>query len=207
MNQFGCNVEVKTRVREIGAVKTVFIRDDSIARQPLFSWPRGDGIQQKIMVKLEIDTNPPAGGNIITMPLDFPYPHKVKTEDLRSQFALKSHALLCRAYEKGRDWFDFLWYVDKKTEPNYTLLSTAMNQQGPWKGQNVNTNRSWLEQSLTDKIKTLDFSKIKEDALNFTNEKEQDSIDKWDASTFLAAVDKFHRYGIKREQSRRGMSM
>ena len=56
----------------------------------------------KLQIKLEIDTNPPEGSEYELKYLDFPLPYSVKTQDLPSLFAGKSHALLCRDYTKGK---------------------------------------------------------------------------------------------------------
>ena len=64
--------------------------------------------------------------------IEFPVTVAILAHDTSSLFAGKSHALLCRNWEKGRDWFDFIWYVGKKTPLNYSLLSNALNQMGPW---------------------------------------------------------------------------
>jgi hypothetical protein len=72
----------------------------------------------KLQIKLEIDTNPPAGSEYELRYLGFPLPYSVKTQDLPSLFASKSHALLCRKYVKGRDWYDFVWYVSRKVSNN-----------------------------------------------------------------------------------------
>lgn len=40
--------------------------------------------------------------------LDFPILHQVKVGTLETLFAGKIHALLCRSFMKGRDWYDFL---------------------------------------------------------------------------------------------------
>src|SRR3546814_16786238 len=55
---------------------------------------------------------------------------------LPSNFALKIHALLCRGFLKGRDWFDFSWYVAKGVTLNLALLSNALIQAGLWAGDN-----------------------------------------------------------------------
>jgi len=34
--------------------------------------------------------------------------------DPASLFAGKIHALLCREYLKGRDWYDFVWYTSRR---------------------------------------------------------------------------------------------
>jgi hypothetical protein len=53
--------------------------------------------------------------------LSFPVTSAVTTQTPASGFALKSHALLCREYAKGRDWYDFLWYVSRKVVPELFL--------------------------------------------------------------------------------------
>jgi four helix bundle protein len=34
----------------------------------------------------------------------------------KALFATKMHALLCRTYTKGRDWYDFLWFVARRVK-------------------------------------------------------------------------------------------
>jgi len=53
---------------------------------------------RKLRIKLEVDTNPPAGATFETRYLDFPFPSVVCVFDLPSLFAGKLHALLCREY-------------------------------------------------------------------------------------------------------------
>jgi len=44
---------------------------------------------------------------------------------------MKLAALLARRYTKGRDWYDFVWYINKKIHPDLALLRNALEQQGP----------------------------------------------------------------------------
>lgn len=67
--------------------------------------------ERKIIIKLEIDTIPPEGSGYESRFLTYPYPFSLLIQDLPSLFATKCHAILCRKYEKGKDWFDFLWYL------------------------------------------------------------------------------------------------
>ena len=87
---------------------------------------------QKLAIKLEIDTRPPDGAvcerTIITRHLTFLVQHY----DLASLFSGKLHALICRPYPKGRDWFDLIWYRSQvpPVEPNLPLLKNAIEQVG-----------------------------------------------------------------------------
>jgi hypothetical protein len=92
---------------------------------------------KKLNIKLEIDTNPPKGSVVETRFLDFPLDSAIAVQDLQSNFAGKCHALLCREYIIGRDWFDFTWYVNRKIKPNLLFLTNAIAQQGPWAGKNA----------------------------------------------------------------------
>jgi len=49
--------------------------------------------------------------------LDFPHIAPVTVQTLTSGFATKLHALLCRVYVKGPDWYDFIWYVSRRINP------------------------------------------------------------------------------------------
>ena len=85
---------------------------------------------QKLAVKVEIDTRPPAGARcerrVVTRHLTFLLQHY----DLPSLLAGKLHAAISRTYAKGRDWYDLLWYLSHRppAEPNLTLLQNALDQ-------------------------------------------------------------------------------
>ncbi len=85
---------------------------------------------QKLAIKVEIDTRPPAGATserrIVTRHATF----LLRFHDLPSLFAGKLHALLTRPYTKGRDWYDFAWYRSQRPpiEPNVAMLQNALDQ-------------------------------------------------------------------------------
>lgn len=85
---------------------------------------------QKLRIKIEIDTNPPEGARLERLLKSTPDRKMltVGTYDLESLMAGKLHALLSRAYTKGRDWYDLLWYCAEKTAPNTELLDNALQQ-------------------------------------------------------------------------------
>ena len=117
--------------------------------------------------------------------MDFPFPAAVSLFDLPSLFAGKMHALLCREYVKGRDWYDFLWYAARSTRPNYELLSSALDQTGPWAGKKLFVDHSWCRRELSAKIESLNFSKLREDVKRFLKPVEMASLNLWTRAFFL----------------------
>ena len=85
---------------------------------------------QKLSIKVEIDTRPPRGArlerSVITRHLTFLVQH----HDLPSLLAGKLHALICRQYVKGRDWYDLVWHLSLRppNRPNEELLQAALDQ-------------------------------------------------------------------------------
>jgi len=119
---FGLTVEATDRSKAPNTIKKAFLKQDSFGQILNLTYPRTRADIQKISIKLEIDTHPPLGSEKQTHYLDYPYPFAITIQDKPSLFAGKCHALLCRQYTKGRDWFDFLWYVQRKTPINLGLL-------------------------------------------------------------------------------------
>ncbi len=88
---------------------------------------------QKIAIKLELDTRPPphAGFEIKTHLL--PTPFQVRLYDLPSLFAGKLHALLYRDWKmrvKGRDFYDFIWFISRHVPVNIPHLEARIRQSG-----------------------------------------------------------------------------
>jgi len=189
-NSFGINLEIKDRAEAKGAVKTAFLKEDSFARILELTYDRLPSDEQKITIKLEIDTNPPLGSSYETSFLTYPYPFSILIQDLPSLFASKCHALLCRKYEKGRDWFDFLWYLSKKSTINSNLLKSALYQIGPYKEMDISLNEKWLQEELRKKIADLDWKTAQRDVENFLRPEERKFIDSWSKDLFLTQIPK-----------------
>lgn len=187
--QFGVSCELTDRSRMDKAVRQAMIKDDSIGRQLDLSFFDADNAR-KLKVKLEIDTNPPAGTGTGWHFLDFPLDFEVCAQDLPSNYALKLHALLCRPYLKGRDWFDFAWYCKQKTRPNLPHLAHALNQTGPWKSQTISIDIQWLADALTAKIRTINWPLAAQDVAPFLPPAEQISLALWSERFFADKVNR-----------------
>ena len=182
---YGYHIEIIDRSKKDGAVKNAFLKDDSIGKCIQFNHAVKTGALRKIRIKLEVDTNPPSGSRIEIKYLDFPFISSVTTQDTPSMFAGKIHALLCREYVKGRDWYDFLWYISLKTDINFEFLSSALNQLGPWQGKAINVDTDWVRAELKQKIEGLDWKSTTEGVRRFVRQREQPSLNLWGKDLFL----------------------
>ena len=128
---------------------------------------------EKLSVKLEIDTNPPKGAKTEEKLINNQFIFNLITYDLPSLMAGKLHAVLCRKYAKGRDYYDLLWYLTKKISPNITLLNNAIIQteKDNW---NI-TEKNWRE-NILKKLKGLNYKKIQNDVAPFLETKEEASM-------------------------------
>jgi len=168
-------------------VREAVLRDDSISQQLNLKFLQGP-TNRLLRIKLEIDVNPPAESGFAYSYLDFPLDFEVCHQDLGSNFALKIHALLCRPYLKGRDWYDFNWYTKQGARPNLAHLQAALRQHGPWAGQTVTVSHEWLVDALAEKIASVDWKTAANDVERFLIPLERKSLELWSRRFFEAKL-------------------
>jgi predicted nucleotidyltransferase component of viral defense system len=181
----GLRFSVQAKAKEETAVKKAFLRTDSFGKDLAPVLPFARDPRKLIKVKLKIDVNPPLGSSYETRYLAFPVTTAITTQSLESGFAMKIGAMLGRTYAKGRDWYDFIWYVNKKTVPDLELLSNSLDQQGPWAGQKVKANSRWVEMSLRKRIAEIDWQAARRDVERFLPLREQETLKLWGREFFL----------------------
>ncbi len=187
--QEGIAFEIQDKSEAASAVRKAFLKTDSIGRLLTLELPFERYHARKLRIKLEIDTNPPAGSAFTTSYITFPVTTALTTQTLESSFALKLHALLCRSYVKGRDWYDFVWYVTRKIRPDLALLEHALDQQGPWAGRRMNVTWAWMIETLRVVIGQIDWSTARQDVQRFLPLREQESLSLWGSEFFLYYAD------------------
>ncbi len=183
--QEGIPLEVQDKSQAGMAVQKAFLKTDSIGKILALDLPFERYQARKIRIKLEIDIHPPAGSTFTTSYLAFPVTTPLTTQSLESGFALKLHALLCRPYVKGRDWYDFVWYVDRKTRPDLDLLRHALHQQGPWSGHARTVTAPWVREKMEAAIRRIDWNAARADVQRFLPLREQEGLLAWSADFFL----------------------
>lgn len=187
--EFGLHSEAIDKSRMDHDVKRALLKNNSVSNQLDLSFDR-DHLNRKLKIKLEIDVNPPNGSGFDYSYLDFPLDFEVCHRDLGSNFSLKIHALLCRPYLKGRDWYDFNWYVKKGIHPNLPHLQAALYQHGPWQGQSMTVDQSWVKSALVEKVTAIDWNEATADVTRFLSMAEQQSLKLWGERFFLNKVEK-----------------
>lgn len=141
--------------------------------------------EQKIQIKLEIDTEPPLG----FLPLESklvrnPVPFYISTYAIVDLFAGKMHAALCRNWNnriKGRDWYDVIWYIQSGIPVNLAHLRARMKQTHHLQPEDKFGERELLEK-LHSKIDEINWELAKLDIAMFIPDKQRLNI--WSTSFF-----------------------
>jgi len=121
-----------------------------------------------IRVKVEIDTEPAIKFAHEQKFLSQPVPVSIKCVNEESLFAGKMHAALFRAWKgrvKGRDWYDMVWFIRRKTALSLSLFS-KLNEQ-----KQVLTQEAFLKMAR-ERIDHLDISSAIEDVIHFIHDQE-----------------------------------
>jgi hypothetical protein len=125
---------VELKVSDQKTVRSAFVRFPGLLYELGLS-----GQQSEVLaVKIEVDTNPPAGAGLATTVVRRFVVLQLQHHDKASLLSGKLHAILQRAYTKGSDLYDLLWYLSDPTwpQPNLTLLNNALAQTH-WQGETL----------------------------------------------------------------------
>ncbi|MEI6787498.1 MAG: nucleotidyl transferase AbiEii/AbiGii toxin family protein [bacterium] len=127
---------------------------------------------EKLSIKLEIDTRPPAGAHCERQVISRFTTFFIQYYDLQSLLAGKLHAVITRKYSKGRDWYDLFWYLSQRppVQPNIEMLQNALDQT---QGAGVLDAQSWTL-LVQNRLESLDIDAVLDDVRPFL-ERPQDS--------------------------------
>lgn len=151
-----------------------------------------DGVHsgKKLKIKLEVDTNPPLKFQTEAHTLLLPTTFNIVAMTLPNLYAGKLHAMLFRNWKtrvKGRDWYDFEWYVKRGVKVNLEHLQERMLQSGNWDSKDQLTEER-LKTLLKERIDTLDIEKAKEDVQTYV--KNPSVLDFWSGDYFKLLTDR-----------------
>ena len=168
----GMQVSIKEKKKAKDThVDSAFLKSETIWRELVLEGiipQSGLGQQASIKIKIEVDTVPPVGFETEEKLLLRPFSYYVKCFTLPNLFAGKMHALLLRKWKenvKGRDWYDFEWYVKKGVPMN--LKHFIERAQGSGDLQDEKLIEQQFRKLLPDKIDSVDIEKVKTDAVRF----------------------------------------
>lgn len=138
----------------------------------------------KITVKLELDTTPPSGASTEVRTRLLPLPFQVRLYDLPSLFAGKLHAVLFRDWKsrvKGRDFYDFVWYVSRGVPVNLPHLEARMRQSGYHSSAGLTIEA--LREILKERIRSIAIAAAAEEVRSFLRDPRE--LDLWSEPFFL----------------------
>lgn len=141
-----------------------------------------------VKIKLEIDTQPPLDFTTESKYLLHPIPFQIKTFVAPDLFAGKMHAVLCRAWQnrvKGRDWYDFVWFVSQGIPLHLKHLGVRMKESGHLQSAEI-LDQTYFKEILSAKIDSLDIENSKQDILPFLKSPDQIAI--WSKDFFHAVA-------------------
>lgn len=139
---------------------------------------------KKIKIKIEIDTNPPLRFQTEARTLLMPVTFNIISMTLPNLFAGKMHAVLCRNWKtrvKGRDWYDFEWYVKNNTKLNLEHLQERMIESGDLEKE-IKLDKKIFVELMNNKIDTLNLTKAIEEVQPFI--KDNNVFDFWTKDYF-----------------------
>ncbi len=187
------NIEAKNKEKET-EVQSAFLKGNTLMLMMSF-FPKSEDAKkvisnQKIKIKFEIDIDNPVGGITEYKYQMLPSPYEIQVFDEATLFAGKIHAVLCRSYKyhvKGRDLYDYLYYLSKDSKFNLLYLENKLKNTGKI-DENVHLSLGIVKDMLKDRFNNLDYESAKKDVSNFIEDKE--SLRLWKKEFFLATLDR-----------------
>lgn len=195
LGSFGFTCEIQQRDKKTPSkIQSAFIKTTTLQNMIMIQSPdeliRKIPKAQLLKIKFEVDINPEGGFEIEARYLLEPIPFSVTMYKPPYLFAGKMHALFCRKWQqwvKGRDFYDFVWYVAKGIPLALTHLEIKMKASGDLARDTELTKKLFIE-LLTKRFNTVNIEEAKKDVLPMI--KNPQSITVWSRNFFLSLVDK-----------------
>lgn len=186
------NIELKKK-SNASLVQSAFLKGNSLMFMMTF-FPKNEDAKyilsnQKIKIKFEIDMDNPEGGITEYKYRMFPSPYEIQVFDEATLFAGKIHAILCREYKnhvKGRDYYDYLFYIGKKVPFNMKYLENKLKNAGKIAMDEI-LSLDRVKEFLRDRFEKVNYNQAIEDVRNFIVQKE--SLNLWKKEFFLSTLD------------------
>lgn len=193
----GLALNIEKKIKNIETkIDSAFIKGNTLEHllmvQGINNPASGFNKNDMIKIKLEIDTDPPnpsGEAEILFSTRPVPFSFRILTK--ASLFSGKLHAILCRSYKsgrvKGRDYYDFVWYIDKNIKPDLPYLEAKMRQTNHWAKDDV-LKIETVRNLLKKKFDEIDFEQAKADVFPFI--KDNRVLDVWSKEFFKALSDR-----------------
>ena len=151
----GREVEIKKKDKKsFGKVESAFLKDNTDVYDVSFQ------TDKSIKIKIEVDTQPPLNFRTEQKLLLQPHSFMTRCFTLPDLFAGKMHALVYRGWKnrvKGRDWYDFEWYVRHNVPLDFVHLAERIRQ-----FNNEDIGQAEFMAQLKDRLASANINQVKE---------------------------------------------
>ena len=156
----GKKVEIsKKEKKSFGRVESAFLKESTAVYDLKFQ------TEKSIKIKIEVDVDPPLDFETEQKLLLLPFSFMTRCFVLPDLFAGKMHALVFRKWKqrvKGRDWYDFEWYVRNGIKLNFRHLQERMKQ-----FDGVVLSKADFLLLLKERLANTNIEQVKRDVLPF----------------------------------------
>lgn len=179
-DSLGRRVEIKKKDKKMfGRVDSAFLKDNTDVYNVAFQ------TEKTIKVKIEVDTQPPLMFQTEQKALTLPYTFMVRCFQLSDLYAGKMHALAFRNWKtrvKGRDWYDFEWYVRWRVPLDFCHLQERIRE-----FNGVEMSREEFMIVLKERLAQTNIEDVKLDVRRFMINPHE--LDIWSNDYFLQLAD------------------
>ena len=176
----GREVEIKKKDKKgFGKVESAFLKDNTDVYDVSFQ------TDKSIKIKIEVDTQPPLNFRTEQKLLLQPHSFMTRCFTLPDLFAGKMHALVYRGWKnrvKGRDWYDFEWYVRHNVPLDFAHLAERVRQ-----FNNEEIGQEEFMAKLKERLATANINQVKSDVLPFVRNSKE--LDIWSNDYFVQLAD------------------
>ena len=176
----GREVEIKKKDKKgFGKVESAFLKDNTDVYDVSFQ------TDKSIKIKIEVDTQPPLNFSTEQKLLLQPHSFMTRCFTLPDLFAGKMHALVYRGWKnrvKGRDWYDFEWYVRHNVPLDFAHLAERVRQ-----FNNAEIGQAEFMVQLKNRLASANINQVKSDVLPFVRNPKE--LDIWSNDYFVQLAD------------------
>lgn len=196
MHSFGLVIEVSEKQKTTASdIQSAFVKANTKQQLSFFFEDQNSSCihpDEKIRIRFEVDTNPPDFAGFEHRYRLLPYPYEVQLYDRPSLLAGKIHAVLARSWKsrvKGRDLYDFVFYLQHNTPLNLRHLKARLIQTGHLKTSDT-FNIEDLRERLIEHFDQLDYENAKQDVIPFI--KDTRVLEIWSSNFFKDITTNLH---------------
>ncbi len=189
MYDLNVSLKIKEKVNP-NSIESAFLKDKTIWADLTVIPNNRNGIEPELRIKFEIEKDQKSVVETEQKLLLRPFSFYVSTYTPAYLFAGKMHAVLFRQWKnriKGRDWYDYEWFIKKGFPLNLVHLEARAKQSGHLQ-VDAQLGYEEFKKLITDKINGLNIQFAKDDIGRFVFN--YSDLNLWSKQYFLDLVEK-----------------